>query len=118
MSHSDFSPCSYGFSTFMDKYITDMLHTTRALACSSNFFLATQHHILLLTDSLYKLQCPHMSVFKFKNCPTRCNLFSLLYFCRQLYMFRALTPNIRSSYNCNYSFWCWLTRSTTICSRC
>jgi len=25
--------------------------------------------------------------FKFNNCPTRCNLFSLLYFCRQLYIF-------------------------------
>ena len=32
-------------------------------------------------------------------------LFSLLYFCRQLYMFRVLTPIIRSSYNYNYSFW-------------
>jgi len=28
-------------------------------------------------------------------------VFSLLYFCRQLYMFRVLTTNIRSSYNCN-----------------
>ena len=55
---------------------------------------------------------------EFNNCPTRCNLFSLLHFCRQLYMFRALTPIIRSSYNCNYSFWYWLTGSTTIRSRC
>ena len=55
---------------------------------------------------------------EFKNCPTRCDLFSLLYFCRQLYMFRALTPIIRSSYNCNYSFWYWLTGSTTIRSLC
>ena len=30
---------------------------------------------------------------EFNNCPTRCNLFSLLHFCRQLYMFRVLTPN-------------------------
>jgi hypothetical protein len=36
-------------------------------------------------------------------------LFSLLYFCRQLYMFRVLKPIIRSSYNCNYSFWHWST---------
>ena len=42
---------------------------------------------------------------EFNNCPTRCDLFSLSYFCRQLYMFRVLTPIIRSSYNCNYSFW-------------
>ena len=27
------------------------------------------------------------SWIKFNNCPTRCDLFSLLYFCRQLYMF-------------------------------
>jgi len=27
---------------------------------------------------------------EFNNCPTRCDLFSLLYFCRQLYMFRVL----------------------------
>ena len=48
------------------------------------------------------------------NCPTRCGLFSLLYFCRQLYMFRVLTPIIRSSYNCNYSFWYWLTAMNKI----
>ena len=41
-------------------------------------------------------------------------VFSLLYFCRQLYMFRVLTPIIRSWYNCNYNFWCWSTGSTTI----
>ena len=32
-------------------------------------------------------------------------VFSSLHFCRQLYMFRVLTPIISSSYNCNYSFW-------------
>jgi len=55
---------------------------------------------------------------EFNNCPTRCDLFRLLYFCRQLYTFRVLTPIIRSSYNCNYSIWYWLTGSTTIRSRC
>ena len=54
------------------------------------------------------------SWIEFDKCPTRCDLFSLLYFCRQLYTFRVLTPIIRSSYNCNYSFWYWLTGSTTI----
>jgi len=43
-------------------------------------------------------------------------VFSLLYFCRQLYMFRALTPIIRSSYNCNYSFWHWSTAMNKISS--
>ena len=33
-------------------------------------------------------------------------------------MFRVLTPIIRSSYNCNYSFWYWLTGSTSTRSRC
>jgi len=48
------------------------------------------------------------------NCPTRCDLFSFIHFCRQLYMFQVLIPIIRSSCNCNYSFWYWLTGSTTI----
>ena len=60
----------------------------------------------------------NLILIEFNNCPTRCNLFSLLYFCRQLYMFRGLTPIIRSSYNFNYSFCYWLTGSTTIRSRC
>ena len=58
------------------------------------------------------------SWIEFNNCPARCNLINLLHFCRQLYMFRVLTPIIRSSYNCNYGFWYWLTGSTTIQSRC
>ena len=29
-------------------------------------------------------------------------VFSSLHFCRQLYMFRVLTPIIRSWYSCNY----------------
>ena len=53
--------------------------------------------------------------YEFSNCPTRCDLFSLLYFCRQLYMFRLLTPIIRSSYSCNYSFWYRLTAMNKIC---
>ena len=33
-------------------------------------------------------------------------LYSLLYFCKLLYMFRVVTPPIiRSTYNCNYSIW-------------
>ena len=57
-------------------------------------------------------------ILVFYNFPTRCDLFSLLHFCRQLYMFRVLTPIIRSSYNCNYSLWYLLTGSTAIRSRC
>jgi len=58
------------------------------------------------------------SWIEFNDCPTRSDLFSLLHFWRQLYMFRVLTPIIRSWYSCNYSFWYWLTGSTTIRSRC
>jgi len=42
---------------------------------------------------------------EFNNCPTRCDLLSLLRFCRQLYVFLVLTPIIRNLYSCNYSFW-------------
>ena len=45
-------------------------------------------------------------------------IFSLLHFCRQLYMFRVLTPIIRSWYSCNYSFWHRSAGTTVIRSRC
>jgi hypothetical protein len=33
-------------------------------------------------------------------------VYSLLYFCKPLYMFRVVTPPIiRSTYNCNYTIW-------------
>jgi hypothetical protein len=35
-------------------------------------------------------------------------MYSCLYFCKLLYMFRVVTPPIiRSTYNCNYSIWHW-----------
>jgi len=68
--------------------------------------------------NIYIYTWVHASWIEYNNWPTRCNLFSLLHFCRQLYMFRVLIPIIRTLYNCNYSFWYWLTGSTTICSRC
>jgi hypothetical protein len=35
-------------------------------------------------------------------------MYSVLYFCKLLYMFRVVTPPIiRSTYNCNYSIWHW-----------
>ena len=35
-------------------------------------------------------------------------MYSLLYFCELLYIFRVVTlPIIRSTYNCNYSIWLW-----------
>jgi len=61
---------------------------------------------------IYLYTCVRASWIELNNCPTRCNLFSLLHFCRQLYMFWVLTPIIRSWYSCNYSFWHWSTGST------
>jgi hypothetical protein len=38
-------------------------------------------------------------------------IYSLLCFCKLLYMFWVVTPPIiRSTYNCNYSIWHWLNR--------
>jgi len=38
-------------------------------------------------------------------------IYSLLYFCKLLYMFRVVTPPIiTSTYNCNYSIWHWSNR--------
>jgi len=37
--------------------------------------------------------------------------YSLLCFCKLLYMFRVVTPpTIRSTYNCNFSIWHWPNR--------
>jgi len=44
-------------------------------------------------------------------------VFSLLCFCRQLYMFLVLTPIIRISCNCNHSFWHRPAGSATVRSR-
>jgi len=38
-------------------------------------------------------------------------MYSLLCFCKLLYMFRVVTPPIiRSTYKCNYSIWHWSNR--------
>ena len=63
----------------------------------------------------------HESVYLESNLLTAqqdTTVFSLLHFCRQLYMFRLLTPIIRCWYNCNYSFWHCSAGATTIRSRC
>jgi len=76
------------------------------------------HYKYSLTDWSFLCTWVRASWIEFNNFPTRCDLFNLLLFCRQLYMFRVLTLIIRSRYNCKYSFWYWLTGSTIICSRC
>ena len=82
---------------------------------AGQIFFKRQHSVF---PKINPNQAQNNIQFKFNNCPTRYDLFSLLHFCRQLYMFRVLTPIIRSSYNCNYSFWHWSTRSATVRSGC
>jgi len=66
------------------------------------------HHSLLTKHKIFNLITVQQDA----------TVFSLLHFCRQLYMFQVLTPIIRSWYSCNYSFWYWLTGSTTIHFHC
>jgi len=43
-------------------------------------------------------------------------MYSLLYFCKLLYMLRVVTPPIiRSTYNCNYSAWYWSYFGNAMC---
>jgi len=67
-------------------------------------FVVDLTHLCDLHSLCNQNKCEYTSL-EFNNCPTRCELFSLLYFCRQLYMFWVLTPINRNSNNCNYSFW-------------
>ena len=42
-------------------------------------------------------------------------IYSFLYFCKLLYMFRVIpSPIIRSRLNCNYSIWHWSNRIATV----
>ena len=75
--------------------------------CLINFFLA------FVTNRLNNVSI-NFTVSNLIFVQQDATVFSLLYFCTQLYMFRMLTPIIRSSYNCNYSFWHWSTGSATI----
>jgi len=82
------------------------------LTVASCWFSLSLHNFLFV----YSWECA--SWIKFSNCQKDATVFSLIHFCRQLYMFRVLTPIIRSSYSCNYSFWHWSTGSDTVSSRC
>ena len=88
------------------------------LQCVLNYVTTEELHDIIYRYSfgfrIHKFKLSTPCKVEFNNCPIRCDLFSLLYFCGQLYMFRVLTSIIRSSYNCNYSFCYWLTGSTNI----
>ena len=98
------------------QFLCDQLYMFYPAPNFSDWFLPFSYASQNIVRILYAWV--RASWIEFNNCPRRCDLFSLLHFCRQLYMFRVLTSVIRSSYNCNYSFWYWLTGSTTIRSRC
>jgi len=84
-------------------------------ACKiSSWQLQLHIYVLVTVWILHTCTWVRASWIELNNCSTRCDLFGLLHFCRQLYMFRVLTAIISSWYSCNYSFWYWLTGSTTI----
>jgi hypothetical protein len=63
-------------------------------------FLSQDSRIILVSWNLRGL----ISIIVQQNATT----YSLLYFCKLLYMFRMLIPPIiRSTCNCNYSIWHW-----------
>ena len=83
------------------QFITNLIVAPCIFAESLQFINQRMHikfHIKYVLKVFYVKLYVHSVVDKLKS-------FSLLHFCRQLYMFRVLTPIIRSSYNCNYSFW-------------
>jgi len=56
----------------------------------------TELNLILVVQTYHGCQCiviiglvSYRTIVVDNNCPTRCDLFSLLYFCRQLYMFRV-----------------------------
>jgi len=71
--------------------------------CIDHGILLVKLELYVITDRTYSLVKSYLenrfqrivytwvraSWIEFNNCPTRCDLFSLLYFCRQLYMFRV-----------------------------
>ena len=71
----------------------------------SGFFKVLLHAIILRTNKFYV----HWSVHRESKSiivQQDSTMYSLLYFCKLLYMFRVVTsPIIRSTYNCNYSIW-------------
>ena len=101
---------------YMFRALTPIFRSSYSCNCSFWPWLNAMNKKYIKRFFIYT--CVRASWTESNNCPTRCDLFSSLHFCRQLYMFRALTPIIRSSSNCKYSFWYWLTGSTTIRSRC
>ena len=65
-------------------------------------------HIIQVTDRCLKYMS-NLTIFQQDE-----TVFILLHFGKQLYMFRVLTPIIRSWYSCNYSFWYWLSAMSKI----
>jgi len=64
--------------------------------CHTDFLQSLEQHSIYAHWS----ECNNTRT-EFNNCPTRCDLFSLLHFCRQLYMFWVLTPIYYYSFDLN-----------------
>ena len=96
--------------TIRNSYCVFLTRRSKAHCAQGSFVVCTWselHRRLQLNILRFFIYWVCASWIKFNNCPTRCDLFSLLHFCRQLYMFQVLPPIIRSWYSCNYSFWYW-----------
>ena len=107
--HSNSSLCLNVFFFHLYLCVTCDVRLTICLVCIKPCSLVGMYR--LFREVCYFCYKPRN---EFDDCPTRCDLLSLLHLCRQLYMFRVLTPNIRISYSCNYSFWYWLTAMSKI----
>jgi len=88
---------STSFQFDLKGFFFKLLNITTIILSNANYFTNTKYFFYI-----------HGSVHRESNwiiVQQDATVFSLLYFCRQLNMFRVLTPIIRSSYSCNYSFW-------------
>jgi len=106
------SPLNYSLSTLIS--LTPLeVQIGPPIFCSQTFSIYS--HVLLPYKRLVKITvlCKLLLNSVSINVQQHATIYSLLYFCKLLYMFRVVTsPIIRSTYNCNYSIW---HRSNRLC---
>ena len=104
-----FPPVQYSLLSFLINHWCSDYH----LLIKSKVFWSDYNLLVTINAQYYMFLILNLIIVQ-----QEATVFSLLYFCRQLYVFRVLTPIIRSSYNCNYSFWHSSTGSTTSWNLC
>jgi len=86
--------------------VSTLSQTIKSYAASACLFsqrldITAVQHVFNIPGSVYRES-------KSINVQQDATMYSLLYFCKLLYMFRVVTPPIiMSTYNCNYSIWHW-----------